>query len=122
MLGDILHHRSIEPFEQTHTTGKTLAEVDFAAHCFFGDFAHLIAHTGAFGQLVDALGLNQCGIHIEAYQAAAAAVHCVFLKGDIEAFTRGDFHESALHFVAVDRSAAHRKLDAGFRRRECPIA
>ena len=115
--GDLLHNRDVETLEQGHAARETLAEVDFAAHGAGRDRPHLVADSGAFGQFVDHLGLNQRRIHVEADQAAAAAVDVVFLERNVEPDLR-QIHEPLLHRAAllVGERPAHRKFDARFGR------
>lgn len=47
---------------------EAVAEIQLAAHGGRGDSRHLVADSGNLGQLVDDLGINQGGIHIEASQ------------------------------------------------------
>ena len=76
-MGDLLHDRDLESLEQGHAFGEAFAEVDLSPHGAFGDGAHLGADAGPFGQFVDHLGLDERGVHVEADQAAAAAVDVV---------------------------------------------
>ena len=113
MVGNFLHHAHVKPLQQRHTLGEALLKVDFATHCACGDGFHLVAHTGTDCQLVDALGLDKRRVHIEADEAAAAAVHVVLLERHVEAQLIADAHKLGLHRLLVDRIATHRKFDTG---------
>ena len=80
MLGDVAHNAYVQSFQQCHTAGEAFAEVDFASHGAFRYFPHLWTYSGAVGEFVDNFGLYQSGIHVEAYQTAAAAEHIVLLQ------------------------------------------
>ena len=80
MLRDILHHRHIQPFQQSHPLGKTFLEIYLSTHGLLGNGSHLLAYSGTVGQFVDDFRLNQSRIHIETNQTAHAAVHVVQLK------------------------------------------
>ena len=72
----------------------------------------VMARTGAVGKLVDDLGFDKGGVHIEAYKSAAAAEDVVFLKGYVELFGLRHFHEAASHTGDVDGVAADGELYA----------
>ena len=112
VFGDIFHHALIETLEQSHTLLETLVEVDFAAHSALGDGFHLVAHSGAHCEFVDNLGFDERGVHIEADEAAATAVHVVLLHRDIKLHLGSHLHEVALHLFLIERVAAHRKFHA----------
>ena len=113
VAGNVLHDRDVEPLEQGDALREALAEVDLAAHGAGRDLADPVADAGPFGQFVDHLRLDERRVHVEADQAAAAAVDVVLLEGDVES-DLGEVHEALLHgaAVGVGERAAHRELDA----------
>ena len=113
VFGDVLHHGDIQPLEQRHAFGERLLEVDLAAHGSGRDGGHLVAHAVTGGQFVDAFGLNQRGVHIEADEAAHAAIHVVLLERAVHRHLAAHLEQFALHHVAVARRAAQGELNAG---------
>ena len=112
-MRDLLHDRDVEPFEQRHALGETLAEVDLAPHRAFGDGAHLRADACPFGQFVDHFGFDECRIHVETDQPPAAAEDVVALERDVHPVVR-EGHELLLNGrrgLFGERSA-HREFDA----------
>ena len=67
----------------------------------------------AAGQFVDALGLDERRVHIEADEAAHAAVHVVLLEGEVHAAVLGQGHELLLEGGLVVQGAADGELHAG---------
>ena len=114
LSGNVLHHALVQAFEQRHTLGEALAEVDFATHCALGDGTHLLANACTIGQLVDHLGLNQRRIHIEADQTARTAIDVVALERHIDTKFVRHLHQLRLHRVTILDRTAHRELDTRF--------
>ena len=80
MFGYVAHHTHVKTFQKRHTFFETLAEVNLSTHGALCDGFHLVAHAGTHRQLIDHLGLNQGGIHIETNQSTHTAVHVVVLE------------------------------------------
>ena len=57
------------------------------------DGRDFVAHTGLLGQLVDDLGPDEGGVHVEGHEAAVAPKDVVFLQGDVHAHLLGDAQE-----------------------------
>ena len=113
IFGDFLHHAFVQAFEQRNPAFETFAKIDFAPHCRFCDCLHLVANSGAHCEFVDYLGLNQRGIHIEAYQTAVAAVEVVFLERNVVAALLREAHKLAVQQWFVFWRTAHRHLHTG---------
>ena len=58
-----------EAFEQGDAAIERLAKVDFATHGRFGDLGHLGLFAALVGDLVDALDVDQRGVHVGHEQA-----------------------------------------------------
>ncbi len=80
VFGNLPHHPLVKALEEGYTALKAFSEVNFTTHGTLGDGAHFSAHASPVGKFIDNFRLNECRIHIEAYQAAAAAEHIIFLK------------------------------------------
>ena len=106
VLGNVAHDADIEAFEQADATGKTLLEVNLATHGALGDGSHLGTHTGTLSQLVDALRLNERGVHIEADETAHTAEHVVLLEREVHLHLGRELEELALHLLAVSGLAS----------------
>ncbi len=113
VFGNFFHHRFVQSFQQRNPFFKTFLKIDLAPHGAFGDLFHLIAYAGPLRQLVDHLGLDQRGVHVETYQTPAAAVDVVFLKSNVDARFGGDVHESLLHGVQICGISPYRKFYHG---------
>ena len=113
MLGNILHHADVEPFQQGHTTGEALLEVYLATHGTLSNGPHFCTHTVALCQLVDALRLDERRVHVEADETAHAAEHIIFLKREVYLHLLRQLHQPPLHLLTVLRLAAQRELNAG---------
>ena len=76
---------------------------------------HLVINAVAAGQFVYALRLDEGGVHIEADEAAHAAVHIVLLEGEIYTHFRAHGHQVLLHglFVIGTQETAEGKLHTG---------
>ena len=111
-LGDVLHHAHVEPLEQCYSLLEALLEVDLASHGSLGYLLHFIAHSGAHGEFVDTLRLNECGVHIKADESAHAAEHVVALQREVEFHLRRQLHQLRAHVVDVDGGATQREFDA----------
>ena len=105
MFGNILHHAHVEPFQQGHTPGKALLEVDLSTHGTLCDGPYLGTDAVALRQFVNTLGLYQRGIHIETDQAAHAAEHIILLEREVDLHLLRKFHELRLHLLTVGRFA-----------------
>ena len=112
VAGDLLHHRNVESPKQGDAARETLGKVDLAPHGALGNGPHFGTHAGTVGQLVDHLGFDQRGIHIETDQASAAAEDVVLLERNIDPLV-GQLHEAFLQYGLIAERTAHRKLDAG---------
>ena len=112
MLGNILHDADVEALQQGDTTGKALLKVNLATHGTFGDGANLVTDTVALSQFVDALCLDECGVHIETDKAAHATEHVVALEGEVDLHLVRQFHELGLHLLSVNGLATQREHDA----------
>ena len=115
MFGNILHHAHVEPFQQGHTPGKALLEVDLSTHGTLCDGPYLGTYAIAFCQFIDTLGLYQRGVHIETDQAAHAAEHIILLEREVDLHLLREPHELRLHLLTVGRFATQGELDAGTR-------
>ena len=113
VLGYILHHAHVKALQQGHPPGEALLEVYLSTHGTLGDGPYLGTHTVALGQLVDALRLYQCGVHIEADQSAHTAEHIVTLEREVYLHLLRQLHQLHLHLLAVSGLAAQRELYAG---------
>ena len=65
------------------------------------------------GELIDALGLDERGVHIKADEPAHAAVHVVLLEGEIHAAVGGKGHELLLEGAFVFQRAPDGEFHAG---------
>ena len=106
MLSNILHDADIKPFQQSHPTGETFLEIYLAAHSTLGNSSHLGSHAVALSQLIDALGLDERRIHIEADEAAHTPKHVVALEREVHLHFRRQPHQFRLHLLTVHRLAA----------------
>ena len=113
VLGNILHDADVEALQQGNTTGEALLEVNLSAHGTLGDGANLVTDAVALSQLVDALCLDECGVHIETDKATHATEHVVALEGEVDLHLVRQFHELGLHVLSVNGLATQRELDAG---------
>ena len=108
----VLHDAHVEAFQQTNAPCEALLEVNLAAHGTLGDGSHLCTHAGTLRQFVDALGLNECGVHVETYQSAHSAEHVVALQREVYAHDARHLHHLSLHLTFVVRLATQRELYA----------
>ena len=115
MLCDVPHHAHVQAFKQCHAFCKAFLEVNLSAHGAFRNGSHLVVHAVTAGQFVDALRLDERRVHIEADEAAHAAVHIVLLEGEVHAGLRAHGHQVLLEGLPllIRKEAAERKLHAG---------
>ena len=113
MLRDVLHDADVQPLEQRDAAREAFIEVDFPAHRGFRDGPDFGADAGAVGQFVDAFGLDEGGVHVEADEPPHPPVHVVPLEGEIHPHLGGEAHQALLHHLLVLGRAAERELDAG---------
>ncbi len=59
-----------------------------------------------FRQLIDDLGVDQGGIHIEGYEAPSTPKHGVALYAEVEAEQLGSLHEFALQTLGIGNRPA----------------
>ena len=81
---DGIQHAYVQALEQRQALLEAGTEIQLTGHRPLGNLADLLAHTGRLGQLVDNLGFDQGGVHVEHRQATVAAEQRVFLEGDID--------------------------------------
>ena len=107
-----LQRRVRQPLQQGHAPAKTGLKIQLAAHGRFGNPPHLAAHARQRCQLVDHLGPDQRGIHIEGHQAAVAAVDIIVLEGDVDVVLFGEAHQGRAETLLVVQIAGGRQFHA----------
>ena len=114
MFGNVLHDGDIQSFQEGYAFAEAFHKIYLAPHGTLGDGFYLVAHAGTHGQFVNDFRLDEGGVHVEADEAAHAAVHVVQLEGEVYLQFRSHLHQLGLHLFAVFRGATDGKLDAGF--------
>ena len=84
VAGDFFHHGFVQPFQEGHPPPETLGEIDFSAHRALRDRFDLLSDSCLLRQFVDALGVDQGRIHVEADQPAAASEDVILLEGEVD--------------------------------------
>ena len=113
VLGNVLHYRYVQALQECNPLGETLFEIDLSPHGALGDGRYLIIDPVAAGEFINAFCLNERGVHIKADEPAHAAVHVVFLEGEVHAAVGGKGHELLLESAFVFQRAADGEFHAG---------
>ena len=100
--------------EQREAAGEALLEIEFAAHGGLGDARDFFSYAFHLGQLINDLGLDEGGVHVEDNEAAGAAELGYGLDDDVDSGYR---EEGSTQLGGIEVLTADTELHAGWTRR-----